>query len=528
MTRSLFLIALLALPARAAELPSDLKAVPPDASVVVSFRASELVESAPAKLVLSAPGLIEAGPLLAPLLLPPADLERATFVQTQRRSPLCIVRAKKPFDPALLKKGRVEKEIGGKTFLFVDERGYPAWGAAFIIDERTFALAHGHAESIAGYFKDPAPGEHPLADGLAAAAGKRMATVLLQPSLLARQMAADNHPGKAPGKLPSLEEALDRLEKRGMMALPIPSLLRCERLMVQADLGDTLAADASARFPSEEAATDAATVARAALVLGRDALASMFRKADAKELETFHASVQKALKAAKVEQAGKTATTSLKVAYDGKGLATYVAERVPLLTQSNNLKQIGIAIHHHHDTFNRLPGDFVDKDGKKLLSWRVHLLPFIEQEALYRQFKFDEPWDSEHNKKLLDKMPKVFARVKGKAEKGMTHLQTFTGPGTVWNGRRRSPAFANIVDGLSNTIAVAEASKAVPWTKPEDMEVTEKALPKMGGQFPKVFYALFFDSTVRAIRNDFDEKAMRLAIDPADRMPLDLDEIISK
>src|SRR5206468_5253686 len=70
----------------------------------------------------------------------------------------------------------------------------------------------------------------------------------------------------------------------------------------------------------------------------------------------------------------------------------------------NNLKQIGLAMHSYHDVYKRLPSGAVqDKDGKALLSWRVHLLPFLEQEALFKEFKLDEPWDSDNNKKLLAK-----------------------------------------------------------------------------------------------------------------------------
>src|SRR5260370_4929892 len=69
---------------------------------------------------------------------------------------------------------------------------------------------------------------------------------------------------------------------------------------------------------------------------------------------------------------------------------------------ANNLKQIGLALHNYNDAYARLPAvaNF-DKQGKPLLSWRVHLLPFIEQEDLYKEFHLDEPWDSEHNKQLI-------------------------------------------------------------------------------------------------------------------------------
>src|SRR5262245_11036025 len=74
---------------------------------------------------------------------------------------------------------------------------------------------------------------------------------------------------------------------------------------------------------------------------------------------------------------------------------------------ANNLKQIGLALHNYHDTYGKLPPAAIcDKAGKPLLSWRVAILPFIEQNALYKQFKLDEPWDSEHNKKLAEVLVK--------------------------------------------------------------------------------------------------------------------------
>src|SRR5262249_34008276 len=67
----------------------------------------------------------------------------------------------------------------------------------------------------------------------------------------------------------------------------------------------------------------------------------------------------------------------------------------------NNLKLIGLAFHNYLSTYGVFPASASFKKGKKpLLSWRVAILPFIEQEALYKKFKLDEPWDSPHNKKL--------------------------------------------------------------------------------------------------------------------------------
>src|SRR5262249_2456674 len=80
------------------------------------------------------------------------------------------------------------------------------------------------------------------------------------------------------------------------------------------------------------------------------------------------------------------------------------------MQSTNKLKQIGLALHNYHDTHRGFPAwASHDKQNKPLLSWRVHLLPYLEQNALYKEFHLNEPWDSEHNKKLIARMPKIFA-----------------------------------------------------------------------------------------------------------------------
>src|SRR4051794_14478418 len=74
-----------------------------------------------------------------------------------------------------------------------------------------------------------------------------------------------------------------------------------------------------------------------------------------------------------------------------------------------NLKKIALAFHNVSESNdNILPFDFVSKDGKPLLSWRVGILAYIDEDALYKQFNLDEAWDSAHNKTLIAKMPKVY------------------------------------------------------------------------------------------------------------------------
>ena len=98
----------------------------------------------------------------------------------------------------------------------------------------------------------------------------------------------------------------------------------------------------------------------------------------------------------------------------------------------DNLKKIGLAIHSYYDIVNEFPRNAVDKDGVATLSWRVLLLPYLEGADLYNEFKFDEPWDSKHNKALIEKRPKVYEPIRVKAENGHTFYRGFNGPDTVF------------------------------------------------------------------------------------------------
>src|ERR1700721_4696565 len=89
-----------------------------------------------------------------------------------------------------------------------------------------------------------------------------------------------------------------------------------------------------------------------------------------------------------------------------------------LETAEKYLKQFGIAFQEYEDEHRLLPGNIAAKDGTHLLSWRVAILPYLDEKALYDQFKLDEPWDSKHNIALVAKMPKIYAPIRVKAKAG--------------------------------------------------------------------------------------------------------------
>jgi len=174
--------------------------------------------------------------------------------------------------------------------------------------------------------------------------------------------------------------------------------------------------------------------------------------------------------------------------------------KAALMESANNLKTILIALHNHHDVRGQFPQPAsADQNGKPLLSWRVAILPFIEQEALYEQFKLNEPWDSEHNKKLIERMPKTFALpgAEEEAKKGLTHYRVFFGPGAAWEAGKGFQ-FTDFTDGTSNTWMVVVAKEAVPWTKPEELPFDpKKNMGALLGQVGGVFQAAFADGSVR-------------------------------
>jgi hypothetical protein len=194
---------------------------------------------------------------------------------------------------------------------------------------------------------------------------------------------------------------------------------------------------------------------------------------------------------------------------------------------ANNLKQILLAMHNYHDTYGRLPAvAFHDKDDKPLLSWRVALLPFLEEADLYKQLKLDEPWDSENNKALLSRMPKVYAPVRGKHKENATVYQVFTGKDMPFQEKRQSRIPASFPDGTSNTILVVEAAESVPWTKPADLAYDDtKDFPKLGGMFKDRFHVALCDGSVRAVRLKFDEPTMKAFINPSTGLVKDFSKI---
>jgi hypothetical protein len=186
-------------------------------------------------------------------------------------------------------------------------------------------------------------------------------------------------------------------------------------------------------------------------------------------------------------------------------------------TRMDQFKHLMLAMLNYESSNKHLPPAAIrDKDGKPLLSWRVAILPFLDEIELYKQFHLDEPWDSPHNIALVTKMPDAYAdpgrKLAAFARDGKTTYQVPVGPETTFFNSEGA-FIREIKDGLANTVLVVERdpSHAVIWTKPEDWNV-DLAKPRTGLERSDRDYVTlgFADGHVQVIDPaKIDEKMLR-------------------
>lgn len=192
-----------------------------------------------------------------------------------------------------------------------------------------------------------------------------------------------------------------------------------------------------------------------------------------------------------------------------------------------NLKKIAYATHGYLGDANHLPRDITDKDGKPILSWRVAILPYMDQRFLHAQFKLDEPWDSDHNKKLLAFMPDVFRTSVQDVKVTETYYQAVSGPGAIFDPKAKV-GIQDIQDGTSNTLLVVEAGPPVPWTKPADIAFDPAAKPPvLEGPYTDATHAACADGSTYRMKPKVDDKWLQLLILRNDGTPLPRDETLA-
>ncbi|HUG69400.1 MAG TPA: DUF1559 domain-containing protein [Pirellulaceae bacterium] len=205
------------------------------------------------------------------------------------------------------------------------------------------------------------------------------------------------------------------------------------------------------------------------------------------------------------------------------------SEQMRRRTNIDSFKQIMLAMHNHHDVYQSFPprAEVRDADGNSGLSWRVHVLPFLDESKLYAEFALDQPWDSPHNKPLIEKMPKVYESQWLGITPGHTTFLAPVGEDTIFGGHK-AIKFQNITDGTSNTATLVEVkpSLSVPWTAPRDYAFE----PEDPGKGLRVgpdgrFLAALADGSVNMFRGNAAAELLLRLFRKSDGNPLSWSEL---
>jgi len=141
----------------------------------------------------------------------------------------------------------------------------------------------------------------------------------------------------------------------------------------------------------------------------------------------------------------------------------------------NNLRQISLAMINYESENGHFPPAYIaDENGKPMHSWRVLILPYLDQQSLFDQYDFDEPWDGPNNAKLVNQLHEdLFDAWWDDKANGLTCFKLVTGEGTAFE-RGQTIKLDEISGGASNKIMIVyDNSKPVNWMAPEDIAIDD-------------------------------------------------------
>lgn len=470
-------------------IPPDLKVMPRDADWFVSLRVADIWRSKSATLLRRLPqGMAQCDDLIKSYGLSIAEIRRLTIFSHHSRL-CCLVSLAGPADRQSLRASLCPKagakRLHGHTY-YLNEQD---WYSMAFLDDRTF---------LVGWPEDVEEMLNPSKES-----NEGPVDVAL--------WEADKHHFVAACFERRLKELKERQERGVQFVLPgaaeLAPLLQARRMML---LGDFRAAELRLSFRVAFAEKGKAKTGRTAVRFLQKLLpeyipnwsspGEWFGGKDSAEKQLvgataqFEEALKLGLKKLAIERKGLVVKGCLHARCRDAGVVLPIAlldmafgsGDVHSAADESSLRLLSKAMLDYHQAHGRLPPAVLrGKDGKPLLSWRVAVLPYLGEEELFKQFKLDEPWDGPHNKTLITRMPKVFCsyRIPENADEQIpptTGYQVFTGPGMLFDGRR-GMRLADVKDGAEQTILLAETTRLVPWTKPEDMPIgANKPLPKLG------------------------------------------------
>ena len=201
----------------------------------------------------------------------------------------------------------------------------------------------------------------------------------------------------------------------------------------------------------------------------------------------------------------------------------------PRSTCSNNLKQILLGLQNYHDTFGTFPPAYIpDAEGRPMHSWRVLILPFMEQGNLYALYRFDEPWNGPNNSKLAVHFPSFYRCPKDydDAQRFETSYVAVLGEGTAWSDNQPLKP-SDFADGCGSTLMVVEVHESgINWMEPRDLHVTQMPMAvnavrgqgissahlTAGAERPSGANVGYADGSVRYFSTEMSPEALRAAL----------------
>ena len=312
-----------------------------------------------------------------------------------------------------------------------------------------------------------------------------------------------------------------------------PLLSDSRDALIRVHIDDLLRLQGVVNCGSEAQAKRVKETLGALIVFGKNALASLTpppekvapgTPQDSTTIKFLSSVAQGALDDLSLDAADSTVNLSCRVSIDMTQAVTTLTEallaarKAAFRTQDiNSLRQISVALHNYQSTNGSFPPAVLyGPDGETPYSWRVAILPYLEESGLFDEYKFNEPWDGPNNRKLLKRMPTVYRSSVAPADSTSPSFFALTGKDTIF-ASKKGASLREITDGLSKTLMVVEAKRDIPWTKPVDIPYSaDQPIPKLGGHHQDLFLAAFGDARVSAILHNLDETILRRLITKSD------------
>ena len=562
----------LAANARAAE-PGAVKLLTPDARGFVHVRVGDIWTADIAKQLRAFAA--QAGPdLLAEFndgFYPtPSEVESFTVILFDAKfrdilpagrptdvTPVWVITSKKPLARAELlktmaKTGKPRKHAG-KDYYF-DEAN---WSGLLILDEHSYAYAS--EDSITKLIDRMAKGgESPLAATLAREGEKHPVTVGVNVALLATPAMLKGMPAELQPlfKAKAMVATLDVKSKTALaVALEFGTAAEAKdgQKAVQEAVQFGRGQIGSALTFVEQKARRKPGTPPAGIQQFPEAVGLILASAGLKQLDTLLGampitakgnSVHATLELDSILPGGSTAI-SIAVVATAIGVAIENADRGQSRSftsasydwseRERNLATVAKAIEKYRkDKGHYPPPAILDKDGKPTLSWRVAILPYMDNvyintsvyepgqrtpspKELYEMFKLDEPWDGPNNKKLIDKFPSAYRAPwsvlsYSQSSIGKTMTLAVVSKGGIFDATKKTVSDSDVRDGLKQTLLLLqleEAGHAVYWTKPADIHLTpDGKLPADGPNFARRFAVVYADTSAHTLVNGLDVKTL--------------------